>query len=61
MTGNSLSLSNSSTLQLSVKCAGVAQLVERRPEEPRVGGSIPSPGTIHIACPTAASFMAFGF
>lgn len=25
--------------------AGVAQLVERRPEEPRVGGSIPSPGT----------------
>ncbi len=26
-------------------CAGVAQLVERRPEEPRVGGSIPSPGT----------------
>lgn len=26
--------------------AGVAQLVERRPEEPRVGGSIPSPGTI---------------
>lgn len=26
--------------------AGVAQLVEQRTENPRVGGSIPSPGTI---------------
>src|SRR2546428_13598362 len=41
---------NVSTIQRSnvSYCAGVAQLVERRPEEPRVGGSTPSPGTTVI-------------
>src|SRR2546428_14181789 len=43
---------NVSTIQRSnvSYCAGVAQLVERRPEEPRVGGSTPSPGTTVILC-----------
>src|SRR3989454_11627648 len=45
MTGNSLLLFNSSTFQLAVECAGVAQLVERRPAEPRGGGSTTFPGT----------------
>ena len=30
------------------QCARIAQLVEQRIENPRVGGSIPSPGTTKI-------------
>ena len=41
--------------------AQVAQSVEQRTENPRVGGSIPPLGTIHKKAPQSGAFLCMGF
>ena len=51
---------NSAPLQRSTQHARIAQLVEQGIENPRVGGSIPPPGTISSLplCPKDFNYLA---